>query len=77
MIFPPFILPRFLGRVSLNIIVKVFVGRLSSAMDKLISSNQPAFLKGGLLVDRVIVVNELVDLDKKSNKYCLIFKVIF
>jgi hypothetical protein len=35
------------------------------------------FLKGRLLVDGVLVVNEVVDLAKKSGKDCLIFKVDF
>lgn len=42
-----------------------------------ISPNQSAFFKGRLLVDRVVVVNEFVDLAKKSKKYCLIFKMDF
>lgn len=40
-------------------------------------SNQITFLKGILLGDGVIDVNELVDLDKKSRKCFFIFKVDF
>lgn len=46
-------------------------------MGKLIFSNQYVFLKGMLLVDGVVAVNELVDLAKCSKKSCLIFKVDF
>lgn len=53
------------------------MGRLSSVMDKLIFPNQLAFFKGMLLVNEVIVLNELVDLTKKSKMSCLIFKVFF
>lgn len=45
-------------------IFKVLVARLSSVIDKLISSNQSVFLKGRLLVDTVVVVNEFIDLVK-------------
>jgi hypothetical protein len=46
-------------------------------MDLLIASNQSAFIKGRNLVDRVLVVNEIVDVAKRSGKECLIFKVDF
>lgn len=60
-----------------KILAKVLVSRLSGIMDKLISSNQTAFLKGSFLVDGVVIVNELMDLVKRSKKSCLIFKVDF
>lgn len=46
-------------------------------MDKLISHNQSAFLKGRLLVDGMVVVNELMDLVNRSKKLYLLFKVDF
>lgn len=46
-------------------------------MDRLISPNQSPFLKRRILVDGVVVVNEVIDLVKKSKKECLIFKVYF
>jgi hypothetical protein len=46
-------------------------------MDKLISKNQSAFIKGRLLVDGVLVINEVVDLAKRTNVKCMIFKVDF
>jgi hypothetical protein len=46
-------------------------------MDSLVAQTQSAFLKGRNLVDGVLVINELVDLAKRKNKQCLIFKVDF
>ncbi|MCI32546.1 RNA-directed DNA polymerase (Reverse transcriptase), partial [Trifolium medium] len=46
-------------------------------MDKLISRNQSAFIKGRHLVHEVVAVNEIIDLAKKSGQECLIFKVDF
>jgi hypothetical protein len=60
-----------------KIIAKVLTKRLASVMDTVISTNQSAFIKGRNLVDGVLIVNELVDLAKKSKKECLIFKVDF
>lgn len=60
-----------------NIISKVLVSWLSSVMDKLIPTIHSTFLKGRLLVDEVIIVNELVDLVKWGNHSHLLFKVDF
>ncbi|MCI39297.1 RNA-directed DNA polymerase (Reverse transcriptase), partial [Trifolium medium] len=46
-------------------------------MNPLIAPNQSAFIKRRNLVDGVLVVNEVVDLAKRSGKECLIFKVDF
>ncbi|MCI37724.1 RNA-directed DNA polymerase (Reverse transcriptase), partial [Trifolium medium] len=46
-------------------------------MNSVIASNQSAFLKGRNLVDGVMVVNEVVDLAKRTGKECVIFKVDF
>ncbi|KAK2393020.1 hypothetical protein QL285_055002 [Trifolium repens] len=46
-------------------------------MDSLTSRNQSAFIKGRLLVDGVLVINEVVDWVKKTKNKCLIFKVDF
>jgi hypothetical protein len=43
----------------------------------LISKNQSAFIKGRLLVDGVIIVNEVVDLAKKIKREYLILKMDF
>jgi hypothetical protein len=60
-----------------KIIAKVLTNRLAKAMSPLIAHTQSAFIKGRNLVDGVLVVNEVVDLAKKSGKECLIFKVDF
>lgn len=46
-------------------------------MDMLISPNQLPFLKGIMLVNGVVVVNEVIYLEKRSKKECLIFKFDF
>jgi hypothetical protein len=46
-------------------------------MDSIVAKNQSAFIKGRSLVDGVVVVNEVVDLAKRSRKECVIFKVDF
>lgn len=47
-------------------------------MGKLISLNQSTFLKGGgISVGNMVVVNELVDLSKKSKRAYVILKVDF
>lgn len=57
-------IPISLVRCLYKILFKVLVSKISSIMDKLISFNQSTFLKGRLLVDGVVDVNELVDLVK-------------
>jgi hypothetical protein len=41
---------------------------MGPVMDKIISKNQSVFIKGRMLVDGVLVVNEVVDLAQKSKK---------
>jgi hypothetical protein len=60
-----------------KLVAKVLAGRLSTVMDKLISPNQSAFIKGRQLVDGVVAVNEIIDFARKEKKSCLIFKVDF
>lgn len=56
---------------------KVLVTSLGPVMDKLISHNQRTFLKGEILVDGVMGVNEMVDLAKRTKRICLFLKVDF
>jgi hypothetical protein len=60
-----------------KLLAKVLAKRLAKVMDPLVASTQSAFLKGRYLVDGVMVVNEVVDMAKKSGKECLILKVDF
>jgi hypothetical protein len=60
-----------------KLVAKVLAGRLAKVIDKLISPNQSAFIRGRQLVDGVVAVNEIIDLAKQSRKECLIFKVDF
>ncbi|MCI31889.1 RNA-directed DNA polymerase (Reverse transcriptase) [Trifolium medium] len=60
-----------------KLVAKVLTKRLGLVMDSLISKNQSAFIKGRLLVDGVLVVNEVVEWVKRAKKKCLIFKVDF
>ena len=57
-----------------KLVAKVLAGKLASVMDKLVSSNQFASIKGCQLVDGVVAVNEIIDVARKE---CLIFKVDF
>jgi hypothetical protein len=46
-------------------------------MDSVVASTQSAFVKGRNLVDGVMVVNEVIDLAKKSGKASLVLKMDF
>jgi len=60
-----------------KLLSKVLASRLSNVMNSIISISQLAFLKGRHLVDGVLIINEVVDLAKRENQECLIFKVDF
>jgi hypothetical protein len=60
-----------------KIAAKVLTARLARVMDRLVAPTQSAFLKGRQLVDGVVIVNEVVDLAKRTGRNCLIFKVDF
>ncbi|PNX64267.1 cysteine-rich receptor-like protein kinase, partial [Trifolium pratense] len=49
----------------------VLAARLAKVMDSIVASTQSAFLKDRYLVDGVMVVNEIVDLAKKTGKIWL------
>jgi hypothetical protein len=60
-----------------KIVAKVLASRIGSVMGKLTSRHQSAFIKGRLLVDGVLTLNEVVDYAKRAKKECLILKVDF
>ncbi|MCH82185.1 cysteine-rich receptor-like protein kinase [Trifolium medium] len=55
-----------------KLVAKVLAGRLAVVMDKIISPNQPAYIKGSQLVDGVVAINEIINLAKKSRKRDLV-----
>ncbi|MCH90385.1 LINE-1 reverse transcriptase like, partial [Trifolium medium] len=70
-------LPASLSSYFITLIPKVLSRRLGKVMDSIVAKNQLAFLKGRSLADGVVVVNEVVDLARRSKKECVIFKVDF
>lgn len=46
----------------ISLLWSLLAGRLAPVMDKLISSNQYAFIKGRQLVDSVVALNEIINL---------------
>ncbi|GAU48545.1 hypothetical protein TSUD_99510 [Trifolium subterraneum] len=50
-----------------KLVAKVLASRLAKVMDKLISPNQSAFIKGRQLVDGVVAVNEIIDIAEKRS----------
>jgi hypothetical protein len=60
-----------------KLIANVLAKRLGSVLNSLVESTQTAFLKGRHLVDGVMVINEVVDLAKKTGRECIILKVDF
>jgi hypothetical protein len=60
-----------------KIVAKVLAARLAKVMDSVVATTQLAFIKGRQLVDGVMVVNEVIDLAKKTGRACLVLKVDF
>lgn len=60
-----------------KILDKVLAIRLKRVLPNVISKCQSAFLGGRNILDGVVVVNEVVDLAKRSKEECLLFKVDF
>lgn len=60
-----------------KLVVKVYTIRLKLVMDNLISANQMTFLKGRMLMDEMVTINKVIDLAKRSNNSCIVFKVDF
>ncbi|PNY10571.1 cysteine-rich receptor-like protein kinase [Trifolium pratense] len=58
-----------------KVLAKTLANRLKAVLDRIISSNQTAFLPGRQLVDGVLVVNELIDWARKRKDKCLMLKV--
>jgi hypothetical protein len=54
-----------------KLLAKVLAVRLAKVIDPLILLTQTAFLKGRQWVEEVVVVNEVIDYEKKTGKECL------
>ncbi|PNX97198.1 cysteine-rich receptor-like protein kinase, partial [Trifolium pratense] len=60
-----------------KILSKILAARLKCVLGKLISGCQSAFLPSRQIMDGVVVINEIIDLAKRNNTECMIFKVDF
>ncbi|CAK8572701.1 unnamed protein product [Lathyrus sativus] len=69
--------PIFLVGCLHKIISKLLDVCLKRVLDELISRNQSTFIHGRQMLDKVLIVNEVVDFSTRENKQCLLFKVDF
>lgn len=69
--------PSNLGDFRVISLVGYLYKLATNVMGKIISLIQSASMKGRLLVDEVVVVNEFVDLAKRTQKNCFILMVDF
>lgn len=60
-----------------KIISKVLANRLSKVLDPLISENQSVFLGGRHILDRIVILNEIMDEAKKKKLKRIISKIDF
>ncbi|CAJ2651715.1 unnamed protein product [Trifolium pratense] len=60
-----------------KILSKILANRLKRVLGKLISKCQSAFLPQRQILDGVVVLNEVMDLAKRSKDSCMLFKVDF
>jgi hypothetical protein len=58
-----------------NMIAKIFANRLKSIMEKLISKSQSAFIRGGKILDSILIANECNDSKLRSSKPGVIGKM--
>ncbi|GAU44256.1 hypothetical protein TSUD_400020 [Trifolium subterraneum] len=60
-----------------KVLSKVLASRLKKVLGKLISKCQSAFLPQRQILDGVLVINELIDLAKRTKNQCFLMKVGF
>ncbi|XP_058742528.1 uncharacterized protein LOC131615026 [Vicia villosa] len=60
-----------------KILAKLLAARLRSVVGKLVSNNQTAFIPGRNISNGVLIVNEVLDLDKRERRSCMVLKVDF
>ncbi|GJX11920.1 RNA-directed DNA polymerase, eukaryota, reverse transcriptase zinc-binding domain protein [Tanacetum coccineum] len=69
--------PISLIGMQYKIVAKLLANRLSTALDKLVSPTQSTFISGFQILDRPLMVSEIIEWYRKRNKCLLIFKVDF
>nr|GEZ50091.1 RNA-directed DNA polymerase, eukaryota, reverse transcriptase zinc-binding domain protein [Tanacetum cinerariifolium] len=69
--------PISLIGIHYKIIANILCNRLSFVIDKLISHEQTAFIKGRQILDGPLILSELIEWYKKRKKKMLLFKVDF
>lgn len=69
--------PIYLMKSLYKLVAKLLVVRLVIVMGKIISPTQLTYLKGRKLVDKVMVLSEVIDLAKSLKQKFLILKVDF
>lgn len=60
-----------------KILTKILANRLKLALDKIITSEQSAYVSGRSILGGSLLLNEIVSWAKKVKKKVLIFKVEF
>ena len=58
-----------------KIVAKVLANRMKKVMTTIVDETQSAFIEGRHLLHSALIVNEVIEEAKRSNKSCLIFKV--
>lgn len=69
--------PIFLVSSLYKILAKVLTVRLNRVLNNVISPCQSTFISRKHILDVVLVVNELIDLDRRKKRECFLFKVDF
>ncbi|GJY26569.1 RNA-directed DNA polymerase, eukaryota, reverse transcriptase zinc-binding domain protein [Tanacetum coccineum] len=69
--------PISLIGIHYKIIAKIIANRLSKVIDRIVSKEQSTFIAGQQILDRPLILNEVIDWFKKIKKKMLIFKVDF
>lgn len=55
----------------------MLASRLKRAIGKIVSSCEIVFILGRQILDGIVVVNEIINLEKREKKDCLVLKVDF
>lgn len=60
-----------------HIVSKLMSWGLKNVIERLLSSNQTTFIPYRNMLDKVFVINELVDFTQRNKNYIFLFKVDF